>query len=148
MSCIKKLIAGLFRDYEKWKQSDCQLVELWYRTAVGIYQGSVNVISSRTVSSCGNLIGSKRKGKMQNPKPVHSGCCHIKVRRELRDTTSYLAFNLPWLHLSVKLLFFPFRYLRKKKKGGEVRCDCTNILIGMQCTRSLLLAIMITIIII
>ena len=73
---------------------------------------------------------------MQNPKHVHRGGCHIKVGREFRDTVSCLAFNLLWLHLSVKLLFSILMYLREKKDSlrKEVRCYCTSILIDMQCT--------------
>lgn len=87
---------------------------------------------------------------MQNPKRVRKGGCHIKAGREFRDTASCLAFNLPWLHLSVKLLFSILTYLREKKGQSkkEVRCYCTSILIDMQCTQSLLLTIMIKIIII
>lgn len=42
MSCIKKFVARLFKDYENWKQSKCHLTELCYVTAMGIYQGSIN----------------------------------------------------------------------------------------------------------
>lgn len=56
---------------------------------------------------------------MQNAKHVPSSGCHIKVRREFRGTTSCSAFNLPRLHLSVKLLFPHLRYLRGEKKKTE-----------------------------
>lgn len=100
ISYIKKFIARLSRDYENWKQSRCQLMELWYITAMGISQGSI----IWTVSWYGNLTQSKKKIKRQNLKHVPSGCCHITDRREFRDIISCLAFNLPPLPLLVKLL--------------------------------------------
>lgn len=99
MSRIKKFVARLLRDYENWKQSKCHLIELWNITAMGIYQDSINM-------NCALMWESdvKKNRKMQNLKHVHSGCCHIKVRREFRDTISCLAFNIPQLHLLIKWL--------------------------------------------
>ena len=72
---------------------------------------------------------------MQNLKHVHSGCCHIKVRREFRDIISCLGFNIPQLHLLVKLLSPYLRYLRGgKKKGLKKEGICMGILTDMQCT--------------
>lgn len=123
MSCIKEFTAGLFRNYENWKQSKCQLMALG-SIRNGHPWGSVNMISSWAVSSCGNLIGNKGKRKMQKPRARTERLHHIKVRREFGDATSCLAFNLPWLHSSVKLLSFFFfllalRYLRGEKMSNK-----------------------------
>lgn len=90
---------------------------------MGIHQGSVNMISSWTVSSCGNLIGNKGKRKMQKSRTRTERLHHIEVRREFGETTSCLAFNLPWLHSSVKLLsffFFFFPSLPQVFKGEKM----------------------------